>query len=475
MIRRIIIPNCVFCQIRSKAFALCSLIGKTDTGQNLEQSRYKTLSKAQATRERHKKTPEKGSAGHGSAGEVFAETLRLGLTSFGGPVAHLGYFERSFVREKKWLSPEDFAGLVGLCQLLPGPTSSQVSFLTGLQRAGAAGALAAFIGFTLPSALLMLGFGLIEKRLGTSNHGGAFADSVHGLKLAAVAVVAQAAFGMARRHCPDGARGGLALGAMALALTAGGTLAQMAALALGALGGWLWCGGASDDVQGKVSEPKAGLALPALAAFAVLLAGLPLLAHFVPYCDLYSPAPASLHRLLDIFYRSGALVFGGGHVVLPLLRDSLVPSGFITDVSFLDGYAFAQALPGPLFSFAAYLGAQIAPAGFEMPWAAASVIFIFLPGLLLALAGRSLWQKLQRAPGARAALLGLNAAVTGLLGAALYNPVWTGAVHDGADVVIAAAALFLLERKIAPPLAVVALSAMTAALWRAAISMLAAG
>jgi chromate transporter len=378
----------------------------------------------------------------GTVGEVFGVALRLGLTSFGGPIAHLGYYERTYVRQRQWLTPDEYAGLVALCQMVPGPASSQVGYLIGLRRAGWGGAFAAWAGFTLPSAIVMFGFALLAPRL----EGPATDAVLHGLKLVAVAVVAQAVWSMARNLCPDRARAALALLAAALLLVATGSFFQIAALAIGAFGGALMC----RDLPAAPALPVMPVSLRtggvALAVFLILLVALPLAG---------AAAPHSLLALAGIFYKAGALVFGGGHVVLPLLRDALVPRGGLSDNAFLAGYGVAQAIPGPLFTFSAYLGAIVAPAGDALLWSAVALIFMFLPGLLIALAGLPVWLWLGHHPAARAALAGINAAVVGVLGAALYNPIWLSAVGNGRDVAIALAGFLLLERWRVPPLAIV--------------------
>ncbi len=380
--------------------------------------------------------------GRGSAGEVFRVALRLGLTSFGGPIAHLGYYERTYVRQRQWLSPDEYAGLVALCQMVPGPASSQISYLIGLRRAGWGGAFAAWAGFTLPSAIVMFAFARLAPHLA-----GPTTDAVlHGLKLVAVAVVAQAVWSMARNLCPDRPRAALALLAAALLLVVSGSLVQIAALLIGAAGGALLCRNlptAPELPSMPVTLRTGGLAL---ALFLILLVALPLAG---------TAAPHSLLALAGIFYKAGALVFGGGHVVLPLLRDALVPQGWLSDNAFLAGYGVAQAIPGPLFTFSAYLGAAVAPAGAALPWAGVALVFIFLPGLLIALAGLPVWLWLGRHPAARGALAGINAAVVGVLGAALYNPIWLSAIGNGRDVAIALAGFLFLERWRVPPLAIV--------------------
>ncbi|HEV2442461.1 MAG TPA: chromate efflux transporter [Steroidobacteraceae bacterium] len=387
----------------------------------------------------------------GSVAEVFRVALGLGLTSFGGPIAHLGYFERAYVRKRQWLSADEYAGFMALSQLMPGPTSSQVNLLVGLRRAGWLGASAAWIGFTAPSALLMFAFALFAPRM----QGPVLNAVVHGLKLVAVAVVAQAVWSMAQRLCPDRQRTALALAAAALLLAVGGVTMQMAALVLGAAGGALLCRGValSSGNPGVPITMRTGAI--ALAIFLTLLIALPLAGR---------AAPHSLFDLAGIFYRAGALVFGGGHVVLPLLRDALVPHRWLTDSSFLAGYGAAQAVPGPLFTFAAYIGAAVAPAGKAPLWSLVALVFVFLPGILIALAGLPLWAWLGHHPAARGALAGINAAVVGVLGAALYNPIWVSAIGSGRDVALALAGLLLLERWRVPPPVVVLFCTAAAAL-----------
>jgi chromate transporter len=381
-------------------------------------------------------------APRGHAAEVLRVALRLGLTSFGGPIAHLGYFERTYVRELGWLSAEQYGALVGLCQILPGPTSSQVGFLIGLHRAGWLGALAAWVGFTLPSALLLYAC----ARLSTQVQGPLVDATVHGLKLVAVAVVAQAVWSMARRLCTDTSTRLIALCAAALLLASGAAAAQLAALAMGFAAGLLWCRPASVPPVAADPLARGRAAWLALATVSALLVVLPLLSWRYPHSGV---------ALAQVFYRAGALVFGGGHVVLPLLRAALVP-GWLSDDAFLSGYGLAQAVPGPLFTVAAYLGA-IASASAPTAGALIALLAIFLPGLLLAVAGSSLWTALAQRSRLRAGITGVNAAVVGILAAALYDPVWTSAIHDPADIVVAAGALVLLMTQRVPPLVVVAL------------------
>jgi chromate transporter len=376
---------------------------------------------------------------------VFLTSLRLGLTSFGGPIAHLGYFEYTYVKKKQWLSHEEYSHMVALCQLLPGPTSSQVNFLIGLQKAGWLGAILSWIGFTLPSAALLYAFALLAPKA----HGPLMDATIHGLKLVAVAIVAQAVWSMAVRLCPDRSRAGIALAGMAVLLLIGGASAQIFVIVLGAMVGWWLCrevGAASANQPSPVGKR---VALISCTLFFVFLVGLPTMNFMLP---------SGFTHLIDVSYRSGALVFGGGHVVLPLLRDAMVPTGMITDDAFLAGYGMAQAVPGPLFTLSAYLGAMATPAGeTTLLWSLAALVFIFLPGMLTALAGIPLWQWLSKHPSARGALAGINAAVVGILGAALYDPVWKTAILETTDVIIAVTSLFLLERWKIPPILIVAL------------------
>jgi chromate transporter len=376
---------------------------------------------------------------------VLRVSLQLGLTSFGGPIAHLGYFERTYVQQRHWLSGEQYAALVSLCQVLPGPTSSQVGFLVGLQRAGWPGALAAWLGFTLPSALIMYAGARLSARVA----GPLALAVVHGLKIVAVAVVAQAVWTMARRLCTDPATWLLALVAAAALLSGmggGGAPTQLLVLAAAGVAGALFCRPLS-----VAGGPETHAPSRTTAAFALMA----LVSLFLVLGVLSREFPRGLFALAQAFYRSGALVFGGGHVVLPLLRSALVPSGWLTDSSFLTGYGLAQAMPGPLFTVAAYLGAlAVQP---PATGAAVALVSLFLPGLLLAVAGLSLWRWLARHARLRSGMTGINAAVVGVLAAALYNPVWVGAVRDGADVGVAVAALVLLQALRAAPLLVVVL------------------
>ncbi|WP_409998952.1 chromate efflux transporter [Bradyrhizobium sp. SZCCHNRI2007] len=382
----------------------------------------------------------------GSALEVLRIFLTLGLTCFGGPIAHIGYFRDEFVVRRKWIDEHAYADLVGLCQFLPGPASSQVGFSIGLMRAGYLGALAAWTGFTLPSAAILVLFAY-----GAGQLSGPVGDGLlHGLKLTAVAIVAQAVWGMARTLCPDRTRASIAVAATLVILFSTASLAQIGAIVLGGLAGlWLCRGEAAPS--GHVAIPVSRtVGLVALAMFAILLAGLPLLRGVTGSTGV---------ALFDAFYRSGALVFGGGHVVLPLLREAFVGPGWLSDDAFLAGYGAAQAVPGPLFTFAAYLGTVVAPEPHGIIGAALGLLGIFLPGMLVLLAALPFWDAFRKRAGAQAMMRGVNAAVVGVLGAALYDPVWTTTIHNTADFGIALVGFVLLVAWRAPPLVVVAFSA----------------
>jgi chromate transporter len=380
-------------------------------------------------------------------GQVLAAFLRLGLTSFGGPVAHLGYFREAFVVRRKWLDERAYADLVALCQFLPGPASSQVGLGIGLTKAGLPGALAAWAGFTLPSALLLILFGYGVAALDEGVAGG----WLHGLKVVAVAVVAQAVWGMARNLCPDARRASVAVAACLVVLAWRTPVAQVAVIVAGGLAGLALARPAADgehvDLGMTVSRRWA---VVCLVVFFALLAGLPALAvHF----------PAQGLALVDSFYRSGSLVFGGGHVVLPLLRSEVVPPGWVGNAAFMAGYGAAQAVPGPLFTFAAYLGTVMGPAPNGWAGAAICLVAVFVPSFLLVIGVLPFWDALRRVQAVRRALTGVNAAVVGLLLAALYNPVWTSAIFTAGDFGLALAAFALLELWKAPPWLVVVLCA----------------
>ncbi len=387
----------------------------------------------------------------GTPAEVFGAFLKLGLTSFGGPIAHLGYFRDELVTRRKWIDEKGYADLVALCQFLPGPASSQVGFAMGLLRGGPLGALAAWSAFTLPSALILFIFATAATALDNPLGQGL----LHGLKLVAVAVVAQAVWGMARSLTPDRPRAGIALAAIFIVISAG-TLGQLAAIVLGAVSGLALCRGAAVEQRTNFSfgiSRSAGVTC--LLAFLLLLFGLPLIVSIMDSQGL---------RLFDAFYRSGALVFGGGHVVLPLLEAEVVRPGWVSENAFLAGYGVAQAVPGPLFTFSAYLGAVTGPSPNGVTGAAISLVAIFLPGFLLLLGTLPFWDRLSTYPLAQAAMRGANAAVVGVLGAALYNPVWTSAVLTSADFALALSGFLLLVVWKAPPWIVVVLMAASAIL-----------
>lgn len=378
--------------------------------------------------------------------ETFLVFLKLGLTCFGGPIAHLGYFRAEFVERRKWIDEAGYADLVALCQFLPGPASSQTGFAIGLGRAGWGGGLAAWLGFTAPSAILMMLFAYGADDLGRAAWG---VGLLHGLKLAAVAIVAQAVFGMAKSLCPDKQRASIAVCGLAVVLLLPNAFAQIGAIALGGLAGLAFC--ASGEIV--VARERAGGSRTAGIVCLVLF--------FVGLGVSFVPSPPGMLALFDAFYRSGALVFGGGHVVLPLLRSAVVAPGWVSDSLFLAGYGGAQALPGPLFTFAAYLGA-LARAPTATPLGGlAALIAIFLPGILVVSGALPFWNSLRRQASARAAMAGVNAAVVGLLGAAFYNPVWTSSVATDFDVVVAVGGFVLLTAWRAPPLIVVSLAALS--------------
>jgi chromate transporter len=367
--------------------------------------------------------------------EVATAFSRLGCMSFGGPVAHLGYLRAELVTKRGWIDDAGYADLVALCQFLPGPASSQVVFALGLQRAGLLGALLASLCFTLPSALLMIGFAVGAAHIGALSA----APWLHGLKLASVAVVAQAVWGMGKKLCPDRARISLCMAAAALTLVLPFAAVQVVAIALGGVAGfWLY-----RDLPLPAAEtgPSRGarytrLGAAVLGLWALLLALLPVAAGLT-----HSRAVAEL----DSLYRSGSLVFGGGHVVLPLLRAELVPRGWLSDDQFLAGYAAAQAVPGPLFSFAAYLGAVMGKGGASWSNGFWCLFALFLPAWLLIAGALPFWQRLRSQRWAQAALAGANAAVVGVLLAALYQPVFSDSVHAPRDFVFALIGFALLE------------------------------
>ena len=384
----------------------------------------------------------------GSVAEVFIAFLRLGLTCFGGPIAHIGYFRNDFVVRRRWLDEAAYADLVALCQFLPGPASSQVGFSLGLMRAGYSGALAAWFGFTMPSAIALVLFAHGAAALS----GPIGAGLLHGLKLVAVSIVAHAVWGMARTLCPDWQRALIASAAVVVVLFIGSSAGQIVAIVLGGAVGLLLCRGLSAEASGAplASRVSPRVGLVALALFALLLVGLPV-------ARILSASTGV--ALFDAFYRSGALVFGGGHVVLPLLREAFVTPGWVTDDAFLAGYGAAQAIPGPLFSFAAYLGSVVDSPVSGVTGAAIGVTAIFLPGMLILLGALPFWDALRQRVSARAMMGGVNASVVGLLAAALYMPLWTSSVHSLTDFALVLVGFVLLTVWRAPPLLVVVLGA----------------
>jgi chromate transporter len=383
----------------------------------------------------------------GSPLEVLLAFSKMGFTCFGGPIAHIGYFREEFVVRRRWLDERTYVDLVALCQFLPGPASSQVGFSLGLMRGGYLGGLAAWLGFTLPSAVALVlfafGAGALQGPAGTG--------LLHGLKLVAVAIVAQAVLGMARSLCPDRPRASIATLALIAMVLSTGSLSQIATIALGGIAGLVLCRGDAESSQDSIPFPVSrSMGVVFLVLFFVLLA-----LSFVPARD-------GAFALFSAFYRSGALVFGGGHVVLPLLRDAVVAPGWVSDASFLAGYGAAQAVPGPLFTFSAYLGtvASIPPGG--VAGAVVALVGIFVPGILALMGTLPFWHGRRARSDARAAMAGINAAVVGLLAAALYNPVWVSAVQSPVDFGIAAAGFVLLVVWRAPPLLVVLVCAVAA-------------
>lgn len=371
--------------------------------------------------------------------------LRLGLTSFGGPIAHLGYFREAFVERRRWLDDRSYADLVALCQFLPGPASSQVGMAIGLQRAGFWGLVAAWVGFTMPSALLLVAFAFGVTALG----GLSSAGWVLGLKAAAVAVVGHAVMGMAKSLAPDARRASIAAATMIVVLLVPNPLVQVGAIVASGLVGLVWL---KPPAATEASAPPYGVrvsrraAMGCVTTFLVLLVALPLVAR---------ATGDGAVALFDIFYRAGALVFGGGHVVLPLLQAETVHTGLIDPGMFLAGYGAAQAVPGPLFTFAAYLGSVTSTPPSGLLGAAIALVAVFLPSALLLVAVLPFWEALRRAPQAQVVLRGVNAGVVGLLAAALYHPVFTEGIGGVASLSIAVAAFVALTAWKAPAWAVV--------------------
>ena len=385
--------------------------------------------------------------GERSVATVFLTFLRLGLTSFGGPVAHIGYFHNEFVDRRKWLDERAFADLVALCQFLPGPASSQVGIGIGLSRAGLPGALAAWVAFTLPSAIALIMFGYGVLAFGDAVESGA----LNGLKVVAVAVVAQAVWTMAKSLCPDAKRATLAAAAAIGVLAIPSPFAQVGAIVIGGLYGWaaLRADIVTDHIDLGVRISKF-VAITALFLFFAGLIGLPVLS------SLY---PSQTMALVDSFYRSGSLVFGGGHIVLPLIQSEVVPPGWVSKDAFLAGYGATQAVPGPIFTFAAYLGTVMTGAPNGIVGGIICLLAIFASSFLLVIGAMPFWDALRRITAIRNALMGVNAAVVGLLLAALYDPVWTSAILSAADFGLAMAAFTLLVFWKTPPWLVVVLTA----------------
>ncbi len=384
----------------------------------------------------------------GTPGEVFTAFLKLGVTSFGGPIAHLGYFRDELVVRRKWIDEAGYADLVALCQFLPGPASSQVGFALGLLRAGPLGALAAWMAFTLPSAILLLLFAMVAASI----EGPVGTGLLHGLKIVAVAVVAQAVWGMAKNLAPDRQRASIALVGIICVVFVAGAFGQILALALGAIAGLCFCRSeAARQASHLAFRVPKSVGYIALATFALLLAFLPVFAAMAGSQGL---------SLFDAFYRAGALVFGGGHVVLPLLQSAVVSTGWVTEDAFIAGYGATQAVPGPLFTFAAYLGAVVGPQPNGIAGAVIALVAIFLPGMLLLVGALPFWEGFRKHLLAQAAMRGANAAVVGILGAALYDPVWTSAIFMPKDFALALTGFILLTVWKTPPWIVVVICAI---------------
>ncbi|MBI4528693.1 MAG: chromate transporter [Deltaproteobacteria bacterium] len=384
----------------------------------------------------------------GSLLEVLWASTRLGLTSFGGPIAHLGYFHEEYVQRKKWIDEQSYADLVALCQFLPGPASSQVGIAIGIARARLLGGVAAWLGFTMPSALALIAFAFGIGAFASA----ADAGWLHGLKVVAVAVVAQAVWGMARSLCPDRERATIAIFAAIVTLAWQSAVGQVLSIAIAGVVGLIIFPGTTLSSLSHIRFPigkKSGIA--AWIIFFTLLFGLPLLRQI---------APSHALEVFDSFFRVGSLVFGGGHVVLPLLQAEVVGPGWVTNEQFVAGYGAAQAVPGPLFTFSAYLGAVMAPEPNGWTGACIALVAIFFPSFLLVTGALPFWDLLRSVPVFQSALKGINAAVVGLLLTALYTPVWTSAIHTPADFGLGLVAFGLLMFWKFPPWLVVALTAI---------------
>lgn len=364
--------------------------------------------------------------------EVLLVFFRLGLTSFGGPIAHLGYFRDEFVTKRKWISEHAYADLVALCQFLPGPASSQVGMGIGLSRLGVWGAILAWTGFTIPSAvvLILFGLGMTHFEVGEHQHW------LHALKVVAVAVVAQAVLGMGKKLCPDKERITIAVIASVIVLFIHSAIVQILVLIVAGIFGAFFLQTTSELPHEPLHKGKRRIGAIFLTLFVAILVALPILRTMYPIQAL---------KLFDSFYRSGALVFGGGHVVLPLLQAEVVPTGWVTNDLFMAGYGMANAVPGPLFTFSAYLGAVSSPEPNAWVGAFISLIAVFLPSFLLIIGALPFWEKLRSIPKIRQSILGINAAVVGILLAALYHPVWTSAIFSAKDFALASVGFLLLE------------------------------
>ncbi|HEX6769820.1 MAG TPA: chromate efflux transporter [Candidatus Binatia bacterium] len=389
-----------------------------------------------------------GDQTQGSFLEVLWASLRLGLTSFGGPIAHLGYFHEEYVKRRKWIDEQSYADLVALCQFLPGPASSQVSIAIGIARARLLGGIAAWIGFTMPSALALIAFAFGIGAFASA----ADAGWLHGLKVVAVAVVAQAVWGMARSLCPDRERATIAVVASIVTLAWPTAIGQLASIAIAGIAGLIIFPGSASSSLSQIRFPigkKTGIA--AWTIFFALLIGLPILRQL---------QPSHAVEVFDSFFRVGSLVFGGGHVVLPLLQTEVVGPGWITNEQFVAGYGATQAVPGPLFTFSAYLGAVMGPEPHGWSGAFLALVAIFLPSFLLVVGALPFWDILRSVPVFQSALKGINAAVVGLLLTALYKPVWTSAIFSPADFGLGLIAFGLLMFWKCPPWLVVVLTAL---------------
>lgn len=387
-------------------------------------------------------------ASQGSFLEVLGVSLRLGLTSFGGPIAHLGYFHEEYVKRRKWIDEQSYADLVALCQFLPGPASSQVSIAIGIGRARLLGGVAAWMGFTLPSALALVAFAFGIGAFASA----ADAGWLHGLKVVAVAVVAQAVWSMARTLCPDRERATIAVVASIVTLAWPTAVGQLLSIFIaGVVGLMIFPGSAASSVSHMRFPIGQKTGVAAWIIFFLLLFGLPLVRQVTPGHTL---------EVFDSFFRVGSLVFGGGHVVLPLLQTEVVGPGWITNEQFVAGYGATQAVPGPLFTFAAYLGAVMGPEPHGWTGAWLTLVAIFLPSFLLVVGALPFWDLLRAVPVFQSALKGINAAVVGLLLTALYKPVWTSAIHAPADFGLGLVAFSLLMFWKFPPWLVVILTAL---------------